>query len=63
MAAPSRYNLHLIAVGRSQRYLVPTPEDCKRMARNVSQYGIRHDRGFTCRTHAKTRIMTVMRVR
>jgi len=33
------------------------------MARNASQYGLRHDRGFTCRTHTKTRIMTVTRVR
>ena len=42
---------------------VPTPADVKRVARNVSQYGIRHDKGFRCRTDRKPRMMSITRVR
>lgn len=42
---------------------VPTPRDVKRVCKNVSQYGVRHDRGYRCKTDLETRIMTVTRVR
>jgi hypothetical protein len=52
-----------MAVGESYTADAPTTADCKRIARNVSQYGKRHDRGYTCRTDRQTRVMLVTRVR
>jgi hypothetical protein len=42
---------------------VPTTADVKRVAKNVSQYGQRHDKGFRCKTNRKTRMMIITRVR
>ena len=58
-----RTPLATMAVGESYTADAPTTADCKRIARNVSQYGMRHDRGYTCRTDRQTRVMTVTRVR
>jgi hypothetical protein len=52
-----------MAVGESYTDDAPTTADCKRIARNVSQHGMRHDRGYTCRTDRQTRVMIVTRVR
>jgi hypothetical protein len=51
-----------MAVGEVWHVDAPEPADCKRIARNVSQYGVRHDRGYLCRTDRQTRVMTVTRV-
>jgi len=50
-------------VGEVWHVDAPEPADCKRIARNVSQYGVRHDKGYLCRTDRQTRVMTVTRVR
>ena len=55
--------LATMAVGESYTDDAPTTADCKRIARNVSQHGMRHDRGYTCRTDRQTRVMIVTRVR
>lgn len=55
--------LALMAVGDVWHVEVPTPRDVKRVAKNVSQYGMRHDRGYRCRTDLATRIMAVTRLR
>ena len=53
----------VMEIGDVYHVEVPTPADVKRVARNVSQYGIRHDKGFRCRTNLETRIMAITRVR
>ena len=50
-----------MAVGDSFTMDAPTSADIKRICRNVSQYGIRHDRGYICRT--KDGVTTVTRIR
>lgn len=50
-----------MAVGDSFTMPAPTSADIKRICRNVSQYGQRHDRGYTCRT--KDGVTTVTRIR
>lgn len=42
---------------------VPTSADVKRVCSNASQYGLRHDRAYTCKTDRATRQMTITRVR
>jgi hypothetical protein len=58
-----RSPLALMAVGDVWHVGKVTPADCKRVARNVSQYGIRHDKGYRCSTDLETREMTVTRLR
>jgi len=41
----------------------PTPADKKRIARNLSQYGIRHDRLYSMCTDKGTGIATIRRIR
>lgn len=55
--------LGTMAIGDVYHVEVPTTADCKRVAKNVSQHGTRHDKGFICRTDKATRIMSVTRVR
>ena len=50
-----------MAVGDSFTMPAPTSADIKRICRNVSQHGQRHDRGYRCRT--KDGVMTVTRIR
>ncbi len=52
-----------MAVGDCVTLDAPTSADVKRIARNVSQYGRRHDRGYRCKTDRQTRVMTITRVR
>lgn len=58
---PSAYPLPKLAVGESFDMPAPTSADIKRIARNVSQYGQRHDRFYRCRT--KDGVTTVTRIR
>lgn len=60
---PPTYPLGNMAVGDSTEMPAPTAADVKRIARNASQYGLRHDRFYRCRTDRKTRIMTISRIR
>ena len=55
--------LALMAVGDVWHVDAPEPADCKRIARNVSQYGVRHAKCYICRTDRLTRVMAVTRVR
>jgi hypothetical protein len=52
-----------MAVGDTSTLPAPTPADVKRIARNASQYGQRHDKVFRCRTDRQTRLMTITRAR
>lgn len=55
------YPLRGLAVGDSVTMPAPTSADIKRICRNVSQHGQRHDRGYICRT--KAGVTTITRVR
>lgn len=57
MGRPVTYPMGDIAVGES----VTMPADPKRIARNVSQYGMRNGKGFMCRT--KNGVTTITRLR
>lgn len=58
---PPTYPFKNMAVGESATFDVPTPADVKRVARNASQYGVRHNRVYACVTDQATRVMTVTR--
>ena len=58
---PLTYPLAHLAIGEAATLSAPTSADIKRICRNVSQYGQRHDRGYTCRT--KDGVTTVTRIR
>lgn len=60
---PPTYGLGAMAVGDTVEMPAPTPADVKRIARNTSQYGMRNDKGFMCRTDMATRITTITRLR
>jgi hypothetical protein len=60
---PSTYGLGAMAVGDTVNMPAPTRADVKRIARNTSQYGIRTDTQFRCRTDRATRVTTVTRIR
>ena len=47
---PPTYPFRLMAVGDSVTLAAPTARDAKRILRNASQYGIRHERFYQCRT-------------
>lgn len=55
------YPMGDLAVGESVTMPADKPGDPKRLARNVSQYGMRSGKGFTCRT--RNGIMTITRLR
>ena len=57
------YPLRGMDVGEEVQMEASTAADVKRIARNVSQYGARHDRFYRCRTDPITRIMTITRIR
>ena len=57
------YPLGSMAVGDTFAMPAPTHADRKRIARNVSQYGMRNDKGFRCKTDKATAVMTVTRLR
>ena len=52
-----------MAVGDVVQLEAPTAADTKRLAKNASQTGQRHERFYRCRTDRVTRIMTVTRIR
>lgn len=58
---PPIYPLGPMAVGDSFTMPAATSADIKRIARNVSQYGLRHGRFYRCRT--TDGVMTVTRIR
>lgn len=60
---PHAYPLHRMDVGERVRMDVPTAADVKRICRNVSQYGQRHDKAFACKTDRQTRVMVIERIR
>ena len=60
---PPTYPFGGMAVGDTSTLPAPTPADVKRIARNASQYGQRHDKVFRCRTDRQTRLMTITRAR
>jgi hypothetical protein len=60
---PSTYGLGDMAVGDAKEFAVSTAADVNRVARNVSQYGIRNNRYYRCKTNRKARITTVTRIR
>ena len=60
---PVVYPFRGMAVGDSVTLPAPQPKDVKRISRNASQYGLRHDRFYTCKTNTETRMTTVTRVR
>lgn len=60
---PRTYPIHTLEVGDTVEMPAPTPADKKRIARNISQYGIRHDRWYTMRTNKQTGITTIKRLR
>jgi len=57
------YPFGRMAVGDTATFPAPTADDVKRIARNASQYGLRHDRYYRCRTDRETRTLTVTRIR
>lgn len=56
-------NLNALAVGETFQHPVPTGADVKKATKAASQYGVRNDKGFRCKTDRKTRIMVITRVR
>ena len=60
---PVTYPLRHMEVGDTCTLPAETAHDVKRIARNVSQYGLRHDRFYRCRTDRTTRLMTIIRIR
>ena len=60
---PVSYPLRGMNVGEEVQMEADTAADVKRIARNVSQYGARHDRFYRCRTDPITRLMTITRIR
>lgn len=58
-----RTPLATMAVGDVWHVETPASEDSKRLARNTSQHGIRHDKSFVCRINRATRITAVTRIR
>lgn len=63
LGRPPVYPFRAMAVGDTCTLPAPTSADVKRIARNVSQHGLRHDKGFRCKTDRATRLLTVTRVR
>lgn len=60
---PVSYPLRGMEVGEEVEMEADAAADVKRIARNVSQYGARHDRFYRCRTDPITRLMTITRIR
>lgn len=61
MSRPMTYPMADIDVGESVTMPADKPGDTKRIARNVSQYGMRHDKAFMCRT--RDGVTTITRLR
>lgn len=59
----SVYGLERLKVGDTVAFDAPTLADCKRIHRNASQYGQRHDKAFRGKMNRQTRLITFTRVR
>ena len=57
------YPFRDMKVGNIATLHAPTSADVKRIARNASQYGLRHGRVYQCLTDAATRVMTITRTK
>lgn len=57
------YPLADMAVGDKAEMPAPTAADIKRICRNTSQYGIRHDRVYVSRLDKARRVIVVTRIR
>lgn len=62
-ARRASYALADLAPGDSIAFDAPTSADCKRIHRNVSQYGQRQDKAFRGRMNRQTRVITFTRIR
>ena len=60
---PRSYPLYEMAIGDTVDLSAPTPADVKRIARNASQYGLRHGRFYRCKTDREARVLTITRIR
>ena len=60
---PPVYPFAAMAIHDSVELPAPTSADVKRIARNASQYGLRHDRFYRCSTDRARRVTTVTRIR
>ena len=60
---PPIYRLLEMEIGDVKEFPAPTSADVNRIARNVSQTGVRHDRYFRCKTNKQTRMTSVTRIR
>jgi len=61
MSRPMFYPMGTLAVGESATMPATNKGDAKRTSRNVSQYGIRNDKAFMCRT--RDGVTTITRLR
>ena len=61
MSRPMFYPMGTMAVGDSATMPADKPGDPRRISRNASQYGQRHDKHFICRT--KDGLTTITRMR
>ena len=52
-----------LEVGEKAEWPAPDAATVKKTARNTSQYGIRHGKGFVCRTNKKLGITVITRLR
>jgi len=59
----NKYFLEDLDVGDIREVEAITSHDVKRIAKAASNFGIRKNKGFRCKTDRKTRIMTITRVR
>jgi hypothetical protein len=55
------YPMGTLEVGESATMPAVKKGDAKRTSRNVSQYGLRHDKHFICRTKGDVTVITRMR--
>jgi len=61
MSRPMFYPMETLAVGESATMPATNKGDAKRTSRNVSQYGIRNDKQFMCRS--ENGVTTITRLR
>ena len=60
---PTVYPMSRLEVGESAEWPAPDSATIKRTTRNTSQYGIRHGKGFVCRTDKKLGVTIITRLR
>jgi len=60
---PTIYPMSQLEVGQSSEWPAPDSATIKKTAKNTSQYGIRHGKGFVCRTDKKLGVTVITRLR